>query len=382
MEKWRLIDLGLVEPLKAQTFYEAVASAIDKGLSLNTIILCQPKSPYVCIGFHQELEREIDIDYCRINNLPIFRRAQGGGAVYLDEGQIFYQIVARKESSIIPSKIEDFFKKFLSVTVYVYRQLGLQAEFKALNDVIVNGKKISGNGAGQYGDNVVILVGNIILNLNYEVMARVLKVPDEKFRDKMVKSMRDWVTSLKRELGYIPDASKIKTLLIQGYEEILGIKLIPSKPTEEEEKIWEKEIKPKHLSKEWLHQEKEAKINQERAVKIANGVKVVQADYKAGKLIRVTAELIGEKILNLTFSGDFFMIPENKLKDLEKKLKNLTLDKNCILEKIKAFYEENKIQTPGIKPEDFAEAVMKLKKLAEGYSPLVYPYTNHHDNRS
>jgi lipoate-protein ligase A len=383
MEKWRLIDLDLVEPLKAQTFYEAVASAVDKGLSLNTIILCQPKSPYVCIGFHQELEKEIDVEYCRINNLPIIRRTQGGGATYLDENQIFYQIVARKESLIIPAKIEDLFEKFLNVTVYVYRQLGLQAEFKALNDVIVNGRKISGNGAGQYGDTTIILVGNIILDLNYEVMTRVLKVPDEKFRDKMAKSMRDWVTSLKRELGYIPDVSKIKALLIQGYEKILGIKLIPSKPTEEEEKIWEKEVKPKHLSKEWLYQEKEIEFDQERAVKIADGVKVVQADHKAGKLIRVTAELIGEKILNLTFSGDFFMIPENKLKDLEKRLKNLILDKNKILEEIKVFYEENKVQTPGVKPEDFAEAVMKLKKLAEDYSQLIYPYTstNLHDKK-
>ncbi|MBS7655613.1 hypothetical protein KEJ50_03835 [Candidatus Bathyarchaeota archaeon] len=379
MERWRLIDLGLLEPFKAQTFYEAVAFAVDKGLSLNTIILCQPESPYVCIGFHQELEKEVNIDYCRMNNLPIIRRSQGGGATYLDKNQIFYQIIARKESSIIPSKIEEFFEKFLSVTVYVYRQLGLQAEFKALNDVIVNGKKISGNGAGQFGDNTVILVGNIILDLDYEAMAQVLKVPDEKFRDKMVKSMKEWVTSLKRELGYIPEASKIKSLLIQGYEKILGIKLISSKPTEEEEHVWGEEVKPKHLSREWLYQRGRPNIIQERTVKIADGVKVVQADYKAGKLIRVTAELIGERILNLTFSGDFFMIPENKLKDLEEKLKNLTLDKSSILEEIKAFYEENKVQTPGIKPEDFAEAVMKLKKLAEDYSPLIYPYVNRHN---
>lgn len=63
-------------------------------------------------------------------------------------------------------------------------------EFKALNDVVTNGKKISGNGAGQFGDNTVILVGNIILDLNYDAMGRVLKVPSEKFRDKMVQSMR------------------------------------------------------------------------------------------------------------------------------------------------------------------------------------------------
>ncbi|HID16685.1 TPA: lipoate--protein ligase family protein [Candidatus Bathyarchaeota archaeon] len=377
METWRLIDLGMVEPLKAQTFYEAVASAVDKGRSPNTIILCQPKAPYVCIGYHQELEKEIDVEYCRANNIPLIRRSQGGGAVYLDENQIFYQVVARRESQTVPARVEELFEKFLNVTVYVYRKLGLPAEFKALNDVVVNGRKISGNGASRFGENTIILVGNIILDLNYELMARVLKAPDEKFRDKMAKSVKDWVTSIKRELGYVPDPRKVKPLLVQGYEETLGIELTPSTPTKEEERTWEEEIKPRHLSREWLYREERFRgVGLGRAIKIADGVKVVQVDHKARKLIRVTAELIGEKILSVTFSGDFFAIPEDGLTVLESRLRNSLLNREALLEKVETFYEETGIQTPGIEPKDFVEAIMKLKESAETYSPLIYPYAN------
>jgi len=60
MEQWRLLDLGYAEPLLAQTFYEAVAEAVHRGLSHNTLILIQPASPYACLGYHQDLEKEID----------------------------------------------------------------------------------------------------------------------------------------------------------------------------------------------------------------------------------------------------------------------------------------------------------------------------------
>jgi len=363
LETWRLLDLGFLEPLRAQTFYEAVASSVDRGDSPNTIILCQPKSPYVCIGFHQELEREIDADYCRANDLPIIRRSQGGGATYLDQNQVFYQVIARGESTVIPARIEELFEKLLAVPVYVYRQLGLQAEFKPLNDVVVNGRKISGSGAGRFGDDTIILVGNIILDLDYDSMTRVLRVPDEKFRDKMAKSMREWVTSLRRELGSTPEARLIKELLRQGYQRLLGIDVRPDAPTPEEESMWEMEVKKRHLSPEWLHQEDVVEGRRGRTVKVAEGVKIVQADYKATKLIRITAELAGEKMVNVTFSGDFFIIPENSLHHLESMLEGASLDRAEIQRIVEDFYISD-VQTPAVRAGDFVEALMKLKEAA------------------
>jgi lipoate-protein ligase A len=362
-EVWRLIDLGLAEPLLAQTFYEAVAQKIDQGLSPNTIILVQPSSPYVCVGFHQEVDKEVNLQYCRDRGLPIIRRGQGGGTVFLDSKQIFYQVITR-ESKVIPLNVEKLFETLLKVTVFVYRQLGLPAEFKALNDVIVNGRKISGNGAGKFGEDTTILVGNIILDIDYDSMGEVLKVPSEKFRDKLVKSMRAWVTSLKRELDYIPPVEDIKRLLVEGYEQILGIELVRSDATTEEWKNWEKEVQPRHLSTNWLQQLRpEGDLEKLRAVKIAEGVRVIEVDYKAKKLIRTRAELVGTHIVDITISGDFFMIPKDALKELELTLKGASLNRKVILRKIQEVYTKREIQTPGITPQDFTDAIMKLKDL-------------------
>lgn len=73
------------------------------------LLLLQPESPYVCLGFHQDARAEIDLDYVERNQIPLFHREVGGGAVYLDRG--------------------------------------LTAEFKPVNDILVDGPKISGNGA-------------------------------------------------------------------------------------------------------------------------------------------------------------------------------------------------------------------------------------------
>jgi len=359
--------LEMAEPILAQTFYEAVAIAVDRSLSPNTIILVQPSSPYVCVGFHQEIEREVNIEYCRNRGFPIVRRSQGGGAVYLDSNQIFYQIVARRESEIIPLGVEELFEKFLKVTIYVYRRLGLPAEFKAINDVIVNGRKISGNGAGNFGDHTTILVGNIILDLDYDSMANVLRVSDEKFKDKMFRSMVEWLTSLRKELGFIPPVKEVKSLLVEGYEQILGIKLVKSTPTEDERRIWEEEVAPRHSSEDWLRMgglTREGSI-EGRAVKIAGGVKVVEVEHKAKKLIRVRAELRENRILDIAISGDFFVVPKEALKDLESSLRDTTLDRDEVLRKVRRFYEKSQAETPGLSEEDFAEAIMKLRSLAD-----------------
>ncbi|NHV96512.1 MAG: lipoate--protein ligase family protein [Thaumarchaeota archaeon] len=357
MEEWRLIDLGDAEPLIAQTFYEAIAYAIDRGLAPNTIIFVRPASPYVCIGYHQELEREVDVEYCRERGLPIIRRSQGGGAVYLDGNQLFYQIIGSERSEVIPFGVKELFERLLQPIVYIYRRLGVPAEFKPVNDIVVRGRKISGNGAGKIGSSTV-LVGNIILDLDYESMARVLKVPSEKFRDKMAQSMREWVTSLKKELGGVPPLEQIKEILVEAFEKNLGVKLVKGGATSEEMEIWEKEVKPRHLSYEWLYQP-ESRHQSLRAVKVKGGVNVVEVDYKAQKLIRITLEVVEGRIRDVLISGDFFMIPEEALPKLEEMLKGATLQREVLTKKIQEFYSRYRVQTPNVAPEDFVEALMK-----------------------
>jgi len=362
MESWRLIDLGKAEPFTAQTFYEAVALAVSRGLSSNTLLLVQPASSYVCLGFHQELEREIDLEYCEEKGLPVIRRSQGGGATYLNSDQVFYQVVASKKSTIIPVRAEELFEKLLRATVRVYQRLGLPAEFKPINDVIVGGKKISGNGAGLI-ESAVVLVGNIILDLDYDSMSRVLKVPSEKFRDKMAKSMSEWVTSLRRELGYVPEGEMIKGLIAEAFEEVLGIDLQKAEPSEEERRIWEEEVKPKHRSAEWLHMGGGRRLSESlRAVKISGDVHVAEVDHKAAKLIRVSAELRGQEIQDISITGDFFMMPEETVNQLEVVLRGAKIEGAELEERIGRLFGETGVQMPGMSPRDFVEAIMKLRE--------------------
>ena len=362
MERWRLIDLGSPEPLVAQTFYEAVAEVLHRGEAPNTLIMLQPGSAYVCLGYHQDLEREIDLDFCRERGLPVIRRSQGGGATYLDGDQVFYQIIA-KDSPAVPRDVEGMFERLLAVTVETYRRMGVEAEFKPLNDVVVGVRKISGNGAGMH-ESASILVGNVILDLDYEMMARVLKVPDEKFRDKMAKSMKDWVSNLRRELGKPPSAEVVKQTYITVFQELLNIELVRQEPTEEEWRIYHEEVEPKHTSSEWLYMEAPPAIRREgRAVKIAGDVKVVEADHKARKLIRVRAEVKGEEILSIQIRGDFFVIPKEAIADLEKMMSGAKLDEEAVSETVKRFYMETGAQTPGLGHQDYTAAVMKIKEL-------------------
>ncbi|RLI38497.1 lipoate--protein ligase family protein, partial [Candidatus Bathyarchaeota archaeon] len=275
---------------------------------------------------------------------------------------------------VVPGDVEELFEKCLAATVHVYRSLGVPAEYKPINDVVVRGKKISGNGAGRLGK-AVILVGNVILDWDFDSLVRVLKVPDEKFRDKMAKSMREWLTSLKQELGYVPPLERIKELIAEGFERALGIRLVRGEPTPEEIRVYEEVVLPKHKSREWLYlpEERHPWVQPGRVVKIADGVRVVSVAHKARKMIRLTAELLGDKILDVIIAGDFFAVPSEAIKELEEALRGCRLVEEELKGKIEAFYARTGVKTPGMKPEDLLDALLKLREAVKAYLPSVRP---------
>ena len=242
--------------------------------------------------------------------------------------------------------------------VNVYRKLGVNASYKPINDVVVNGRKIAGTGAGKLGK-AIIFVGNIIFDLDYDLMVRVLKVPSEKFRDKLAKTMRDWVTSLKRELPRLPDLDHVKRVVVKCFEEALNVKFEPGRPSKEEEAIWENEVRPRHLSESWLRMFEGRRSNMERAVKVAHDVKVVEVAHKASKMIRVTAVIKGEEIIDLMITGDFFAIPEDSIRRLESKLRGLRLNEEALTRVIGEALEG--AQVLGLTAKDFVDAIMKIR---------------------
>ena len=72
----RLLDLGTVDPLRSQTIFHAVGYALTEGAP-DTILLVSPNAPYVSIGRHQDVDREVDRAVCAELGFPVIRREGG-----------------------------------------------------------------------------------------------------------------------------------------------------------------------------------------------------------------------------------------------------------------------------------------------------------------
>jgi lipoate-protein ligase A len=343
----KLYDLGHVPWIQSQLIYHAMPR-----LGLEGINYIAPATPYVCIGYHQDVEQDIDLDFCRAQDIPVFRREVGGGGVYLDGDQIFYQIILHKENPLATGNKAELYRRFLQPVADAYTTLGIPAQYRPVNDVITaDGRKISGTGAAQMG-NYVLLVGNLIVDFDYATMVKVLRVPDEKFRDKIFKSMQENLTTIKREIGQAPSWEVLTAALTKHFEQVTGSLEPDQMPAEVYAEV--ERMTPRFTDNEWLY--KRGKRVSGREVKIASGVNVVHKVHKApGGLVRGVSEIKDERIVSTSISGDFFFYPAEKLTALEEALAGVKLDE--IEPTIVAFYQAEDIESPGVTPADFAKVI-------------------------
>lgn len=351
MKPIRLLNLGLVPPVRSQTIYHAVGHAMTAD-SPDTIILVAPETPYVCIGYHQDLEREVDLDYCRAHGLPITRREVGGGAVYLDAGQLFVQWIFHRAA--LPASLEAKFDLYIRPLVETYQALGIPAYHRPVNDIHVAGKKIGGTGAAQMGE-AEVLVGSLMFTFDKATMARVLKVSSEKMRDKIFESLEQYMTTMAEQLPALPDRAAVADLYLARAAAALGREIAAGKPTAAELAL-AAELDERFISDEWLYQ----KGNLRRAgVKIHEDVHVAEGAFKApGGLIRATVRLREGRVDGLELAGDFTLFPASAVADLQAAALGAELTADALAERFAVVYRQQAIQSPGVTPEHLAAAVL------------------------
>jgi lipoate-protein ligase A len=349
-----LIKLGNLPGQDSMLIFHVLARIGFEGL-----VIVSPDRPLASVGYFQDAEKEIDLEFCRNANIPVMRREVGGGATYLDGNQIFYQMIWDHNNRKFPENIKKIFEIFSEPACETYRKFGINTRFRSENDIVTDqGKKIAGEGGGDIGDSMVF-VGGILLDFDYKTMSRVLKVPDEKFRDKISKSMEENLTTMKRELGEIPPCEDIKCVLVENFEKLTG-KLTPIRLDDETVRKM-RELEKIFTSDAFLFK-KTPRIPQ--GVKIKEGIEILYGLYKAkGGLIRTAEEIEHKKLIrDLVVSGDFNLFPKNGLVDIENALKNQDFDEKTIKDEITSVYKKKNIESPGIEPEDLAKTIIEAKK--------------------
>ncbi|HUB92839.1 MAG TPA: biotin/lipoate A/B protein ligase family protein [Candidatus Saccharimonadales bacterium] len=194
MMKWRVIGLEAHDAYFNMAIDEVLLERIRKKKSPATIRFYRWSPSAVSIGRFQSMAEEVNMEKCRELGIDYVRRITGGGAVYHDiKGEITYSIVAPERE--FPKGIRESYKEICKPIIEGLAALNITAEFAPINDILVNGKKISGN-AQTRRNGVLLQHGTILYSLDVRRMFSVLNVSQEKISDKAVKSVEERVTSV------------------------------------------------------------------------------------------------------------------------------------------------------------------------------------------
>ena len=160
---FRIIDTGVREGRANIAFDPALIELRQQDEVPDTIRFMR-FPPTALIGRHQDLSREVNLDYCADDGIGVVRRVTGGGAIYLDEGQLGWELVFHRGSLGI-ANLPDLAAAICNAAAIGLRELGVNAKFRPRNDIEVDGRKISGTG-GFFDGDILIYQGTVLVDMN------------------------------------------------------------------------------------------------------------------------------------------------------------------------------------------------------------------------
>ena len=208
------------------------------------------KPSTITIGYFQSVADSVNLDYVELRKIPVIRRITGGGSVYHDfGGEVTYSIIIGKDE--IPKSYPEAFKFLAMGVIEAARYLGAKAEFKPLNDGVINGRKFSGS-AQVRKLNAVLQHGTFMYGTDVDTLAKCLKVPGVKLSSKLIKSIKERVITLSTALGHELERGEIIKALIKGFSKALNAEFYEDSYSREELAL-ANSLKWKYSSREWTY---------------------------------------------------------------------------------------------------------------------------------
>ena len=242
-------------------------------------------APAIIVGRNQNTESEINADAVRQRNIKVVRRITGGGAVYHDLGNINYTIAANDR--LLDNEA---FARNARMVINVLHELNIPAEFKGRNDILVDGRKISGSAKSVLTDRT-LFHGTLLFDTDLSVLSEVLAPDEEKIRSKGIKSVRSRVMNLRE---YMPDwdVDMFHSALTSGLLEQLG----------------EKEVTP--IPGDLIIQAEELANKKYRTWEWNFGTAINYSYHRKSRfscgMVNVSFNVHNNRIADLNISGDFF----------------------------------------------------------------------------
>ncbi|MFE4144251.1 lipoate--protein ligase [Peribacillus sp. YIM B13472] len=273
-----------------------------------TYLLFYINRPSIIIGRNQNTIEEINADYVDGNGITVVRRLSGGGAVYHDLGNLNFSFITRDDGDSFHN-----FKKFTQPVVETLEKLGIHAELSGRNDILAEGKKISGNAMFSTKGRM-FSHGTLLFQSEMDHIVSALKVKKDKIESKGIKSIRSRVGNIADFLKEPMSVEEFRSFLLQNIFKDSG-KVTEYILTETD---WEKIHKiseERYQNWEWNYG-KSPKFNLQNSHRFAVGSVDIRLEVNKGI------------IENCKIYGDFFGVGE--VADIEQKLTGTRYEKEAI----------------------------------------------------
>ncbi len=185
------------DEVRRLTFYlameEYAAQILKENKSIDEIFFTWRVNPTVIFGRNQLIDSEVNVKYCRENGIEYYRRKSGGGCVYADMDNLMFSYITRSDD------VTTTFALYTHAIVAMLKDLGLDASDTSRNDIMVDGKKVSGN-AFYHLPGISIVHGTMLYDTNMENMVKAITPSTAKLDSKGVKSVKSHITTLNQYL--------------------------------------------------------------------------------------------------------------------------------------------------------------------------------------
>ena len=318
MKPLRVLDTGVLEGRYNIALGQALIEEHQAGRAPDTLRFLR-FPPTALVGRHQALGQEINLPWCRENGIGVVRRITGGGAIFLDPGQLGWELVLHRSTPGVRS-LPELTEAICTAAAEGLRRLGIDAAFRPRNDIEVGGRKISGTG-GFFDGDTLFFQGTVLVDMDAQTMVSALRVPAAKLARRAMQDAGQRVVTLKELLGdEAPPLATIQSALVEAFCERFGLQAIHEQPTEEEQSLARALFDEEIGTEEFVNEIDEP---QRPRGTLSGSV------TSPGGTIQCHLRLEGpaqDRIREVLFTGDFFVTPPRTIYDLEARLRRIPLE--------------------------------------------------------
>jgi lipoate-protein ligase A len=219
---WRWIDTGLRRPAENLALNRALLEA-RRAREVPSTLRFLRFTPAALVGHHQDPAKELDLAYCAGRGIAVQRRLTGGGAIYMDENVLGWELYLETRE-LGTAEMAAISRRVCTAAAEAIRALGAAAEYRAPTDIVVDGRKISGTGGALDGD-ALLYQGTLLLDFDVELMLRTLAATAPRVTPEFVAGARASVVNLRELVAPLPELDRIETAFVAAFAREFGVRI-------------------------------------------------------------------------------------------------------------------------------------------------------------